>query len=40
MFAAYSILYVRIFPGNGSDIVMWEASGLSSTGAGRGQAPC
>lgn len=28
MFAAYSTLYVRVFPGNGSDTVMWEASGL------------
>lgn len=27
MFAAYSILYAKMFPGNGRDMVTWEASG-------------
>lgn len=40
MSAAFSILYVGMLPGNGSDIVMWEASGLSSMGVGRGKVEC
>lgn len=38
LFAAFSILWARMFPGYGSDVVMWEASGLSSAGRGRAMA--
>lgn len=40
MSAAFSTLYVGMLPGKGSDIVMWEASGLSSMGVGRGKVEC